>query len=332
MKKSKMNIKKEKNLFSNKLSKKGLMGLSLAGLMIFNPFLLTGCSGKQGPKGNDGANGTTWYYGVEYSENQGVVGDFFYDTDDYNIYKKTDAGWVFLSNIKGPQGETGPEGPDGKDGTRWFTGTEITGTELSITATITGAVIGDLYLNIDTANVYKCVEKDTWQYLTSFATQTIPPNSDNDNDDNDDVITTGQIDLTSQFEWTANQTISSVTQGSTYVLGQPCSSQNFKCSDFIDVSNYVGRTIKITVPVYCTSANRQATMAVCAYNLSQEYLATLKQFTKAPDTNSNTAEYFEFEVLEGYTYIRTAWYNDNYNNYSFEDDFSCVVLPVEVNE
>ena len=101
---------KKKKLPFNVLSKKGLAALALAGVMIASPLMLAGCSGEQGPKGNDGTNGSTWYSGTEYSASQGVIGDFFYDTDDFNIYQKTADGWTLISNIKGPQGEDGQDG------------------------------------------------------------------------------------------------------------------------------------------------------------------------------------------------------------------------------
>ena len=50
--------------------------------------------------------------------------------------------------IQGEQGAQGPQGEAGTDGATWLTGTAITGTEASITATVDGAKIGDLYLNV----------------------------------------------------------------------------------------------------------------------------------------------------------------------------------------
>ena len=126
--KNKQSCKKhEKKKTSFQLfSKKRLMGLTIAGVMTASLCTITGCSFIQGSAGKNGSDGATWYSGTEYSEKQGAVGDFFFDTDDFNIYKKTDKGWTLISNIKGPQGEvgeTGPQGPAGVDGTNGMDGT-----------------------------------------------------------------------------------------------------------------------------------------------------------------------------------------------------------------
>ena len=79
---------------------------------------------------------------------------------------------------KGEQGETGPQGPKGdtgntgeqgpkgdtgetgQRGSQWFSGTGITGTNAEETifedSGVVSALIGDLYLNTDTGNVYQC--------------------------------------------------------------------------------------------------------------------------------------------------------------------------------
>lgn len=59
----------------------------------------------------------------------------------------------------GGGGTPGKDGRDGKDGSMWYTGTAITGTSTTPTAFNTGISsvnIGDLYLNTDTGDVYKC--------------------------------------------------------------------------------------------------------------------------------------------------------------------------------
>lgn len=114
--KKNLNNEKKKKVPFNVFSKKGLMALALTGVMVASPLMLAGCSGEQGPAGNDGKNGATWYSGTYYSAEQGTLGDFFYDTDDYNIYQKLEGGWTFISNIKGPQGEEGEKGDKGDKG------------------------------------------------------------------------------------------------------------------------------------------------------------------------------------------------------------------------
>ena len=377
------------------LSYRNFNKLFFASTIVLASFAILGCSGTQGPAGNDGKNGSTWYSGTECVEEQGVIGDFFYDTDDCNIYQKTENGWVLISNIQGPQGEQGIQGsqgetgkngsmwltgstaPDdsigndgdlylnvttcdlyqknngswgqpicnikgaqgdqgdkgesGRNGTKWFTGTAITGIGDNIVVLVEGASIGDLYLNIDTANVYECIAESTWKHLTSLTTGDYVKGEDDKENKEEIEVSKEEIDITSKFNWISNLTISSITQGSTYVIGEPCASINFKASDYVDVSRYVGRKIRITLPVYCTNAGNRATMAICAYDDNQNYLSTIKQLEKANTQSLNTAEYIEFEVEEDFSFIRTPWYNDDYSNYTFEGGFSCVVLAVDSN-
>ena len=60
----------------------------------------TGPAGERGEDGVDGINGTdgtTWLFGdVAPSEDLGVVGDLYLNTSTYDIYSKTDSGWVVI--------------------------------------------------------------------------------------------------------------------------------------------------------------------------------------------------------------------------------------------
>ncbi len=104
---------KKKKVPFNVLSKKGLMGLAMAGIMIASPFMLAGCSnGQDGKDGKDGVNGPAWHYGVDYTEYNGTinVGDFFIDTNDYILYQKTTDGWDTVMENYGRPGAT-PQAP-----------------------------------------------------------------------------------------------------------------------------------------------------------------------------------------------------------------------------
>lgn len=65
-----------------------------------------------------GAPGTAWYSGTDMptAALSANVGDFYFDEDDCEIYKLTDAGWVLLSNIKGDKGDKGDTGAAGAPG------------------------------------------------------------------------------------------------------------------------------------------------------------------------------------------------------------------------
>ena len=111
---------KEKKSFN--FIKKGIMSFALAGVLIATPFALAGCS--DGKDGKDGEDGTKWYSGTEYNSEQGNVGDFFFDTDDYKVYVKTPYGWSYLSNLKGETGAQGEQGLQGPKGDKGDTGTQ----------------------------------------------------------------------------------------------------------------------------------------------------------------------------------------------------------------
>lgn len=61
---------------------------------------------------------------------------------------------------QGPQGPTGPAGEQGIRGSRWTCGTTITGVSTTETifsnSGITDAITGDLYMNTDSGNIYRC--------------------------------------------------------------------------------------------------------------------------------------------------------------------------------
>lgn len=101
----------------------GAVGLVLAGVMF-----LCGClfGARNGRIGETGKNGATWYSGTEVPSSKdasfGVVGDFYFDEDNYDIYKLTNNGWVFVTNIKGANGQNGENGVGfyiGYDGYIW---------------------------------------------------------------------------------------------------------------------------------------------------------------------------------------------------------------------
>lgn len=90
------------------------------------------------------------------------------------IGRITDTPINFASVGGGGGGTPGKDGKDGKDGSMWYTGTAITGESTTPTAFNTGISkvnVGDLYLNTDTGNVYKCVTGGSetnalWTYIT----------------------------------------------------------------------------------------------------------------------------------------------------------------------
>ncbi|MBR2909855.1 MAG: bacterial Ig-like domain-containing protein [Clostridia bacterium] len=161
MKKQKVeNSTKKKGFF-----KKSLALALVAGTLAVSSVGLVGCS-----DGKDGKNGSTWFSGQDAPfESTGKIGDYYFDTDDFNIYKKGETGWVIISNIKGEQGN--PAVPPtveidangywvingiptehlahGKDGAKWLFGNNVPTTE---------GVVGDFYLRGETCDIYEKIE------------------------------------------------------------------------------------------------------------------------------------------------------------------------------
>jgi len=177
-KKNSLEKYKKKKVPFNVLTKKGLMGLALAGVMMVSPFMLAGCS--NGQDGKDGTNGKSAYelaveHGFEGTLQEwleSLAGTKGNDGATPTIDINEDGHWVIngvVTDIKaegsiGPQGpsgnpgqtgETGPQGSAGKDGATWLTGEIVPTTE---------GKDGDFYLDTITYNIYRKNE-DAWNLL-----------------------------------------------------------------------------------------------------------------------------------------------------------------------
>lgn len=164
---------------------------------------------KNGSKGSTGA-AATWFSGgavtgtsttaKTFTVSGSKAGDMYLNTGTSNVYKATAANqWVYLCNIKGPQGTPGNNGATptikaaaggnigavgtpsvtantsgttttftfnnlkGQKGDTGATITWHTGTAVTGTAaTVAGAKTGDMYLNTKTYNVYKSTGTNKW--------------------------------------------------------------------------------------------------------------------------------------------------------------------------
>ena len=59
-------------------------------------------SGRDGTDGKNGVDGATWLSGTSAPTNQTTanVGDFYFDEDDGDVYKKTANGWSKITNLR----------------------------------------------------------------------------------------------------------------------------------------------------------------------------------------------------------------------------------------
>ena len=128
--------------------------------------------GQNGQDGQDGRDGTMWYTGTELTQSgtfvipDSNIGDLYFNTSTYDLYQQVSANqWMWLCNLQGPPGSGG--GGGGHNGSTWYFGNDITGTG-AISYYIQGAQVGDLYLNVDTLELYQAQSGNVWQYICTL--------------------------------------------------------------------------------------------------------------------------------------------------------------------
>ena len=132
-----------------------------------------------GAKGEKGDQGTLWYKIASGNAGDNAPegarqNDYVLDTGDWDVFivnasKKLEK----VGNIKGAKGDQGVQGIRGLG---VYSGTAITGTNAEGVVVagsgLTGSMVGDLYFNTNTSNIYKCTlagNADTakWAYVGS---------------------------------------------------------------------------------------------------------------------------------------------------------------------
>ena len=128
---------------------------------------------------------TQWFDGEGIPTNDvGVMGDYYLNLSNADIYKKVLTTWQRIGNIRGtrgaqgekgekgdrglkgdrgatgPQGNAGPQGPVGKTGAMWYDG--IGAPEIE-----TG-VLNDMYLDIYNGDIYKKKGNSYWERIACF--------------------------------------------------------------------------------------------------------------------------------------------------------------------
>lgn len=75
--------------------------------------------GEKGDPGRDGLDGSQWFSDAgEPQKSIGKKGDFYLDTKNGDVYRKQTKEWIWITNLKGPKGNSvkGDPGKPGKDG------------------------------------------------------------------------------------------------------------------------------------------------------------------------------------------------------------------------
>ena len=86
---------------------------------------IQGPQGDQGIAGNTGLAGSKWFYNVGIpTVSDGVDGDYWINTTDYNVYTKVSGAWAVtpFMNMKGATGAQGSQGIQGIQGVKGDTG------------------------------------------------------------------------------------------------------------------------------------------------------------------------------------------------------------------
>ena len=140
---------------------------------------LKGDKGDTGEKGDDGEDGTI---GTEFLSGEGEPGsdlgkdgDLYLDASTSDLYQKVDGVWTLITNLKGEDGKPGEDGDKGDageagtDGATWLTGSGLPSADLG--------KVGDLYLDIDTTDVYQKGETGWTKILTLAPGQSEDPST-----------------------------------------------------------------------------------------------------------------------------------------------------------
>ncbi|MBQ8719476.1 MAG: prolyl oligopeptidase family serine peptidase [Clostridia bacterium] len=92
------------------LTVKRILSLLLITVLAILALALTSC---------DGQAGSVWLSGDSApTADLGKAGDFYLETDSFDVWEYKADGWVVIANIKGEVGATGADGADGEDGAK----------------------------------------------------------------------------------------------------------------------------------------------------------------------------------------------------------------------
>lgn len=108
-------------------------------------------------------------------------------------------------------------------------------------------------------------------------------------------------------------------------------------SSTADISNYSGRTVRLSVPKYTTSSGTISNYATILLDANKSVISTVKVWdTNGSTANSGSLEFIEFVLPENAKYIYTSMFSqnaiDNDVYYGEIDDFECSCIKVSNDE
>lgn len=242
-----------------------------------------------------GIPGTIWYSGSTVPiDSNGVLNDFYLNSTNGDYYIKGASVWSLAGNIRGIQGL------QGNPGALWYSGSTVPSTALGIN--------GDLYLKIDTSDVYQ-KSNGTWSITTNIKGATGASGS-----------ISGSISGIT-FDYTATAPTTTSTQGGIW--------NNNGVFKFRNISNGIDNTFAYTdkiqsytkpqtiVPQILTYA---ATIAVDG-SLTEIFRLTLTGNTTISNpTNLIDGTTYLFWIIQDATGNRTITWGTNY-------DFGLIGIP-----
>lgn len=130
--------------------------------------------------------------------------------------------------------------------------------------------------------------------------------------------------LSSEFNFTDKLTIYG-TEKDKY-SGSEYNSTYFKASNFVNIEEYQGMTISITVPIYTLVSGGRAPYCLCFYDKNQKSINKGYQF----QLGKNSVELIDIVIPLNASYIRTSYYMDSFTNYeNSPTSFSCEIYQID---
>lgn len=126
-------------------------------------------------------------------------------------------------------------------------------------------------------------------------------------------------DITNLFEFTDGQALFAETTN----LGTINSSSVFATSNYVDVSEFRGKVLNITMPVYTLSNGDRPYYGLCFYDSNQN---VLESSAYRMNIGENSVEIAGVEIPNDAKYVITTYYASNYTNYDYDKAFSAKVL------